>query len=90
MLDQGDQVVRSVGHHVGGWHFTGKDSRTQAVFNRATREQTGVLSLASAGRRPAGRALELFIATGVTHGDFRPTFRPALSLALYTKENCEG
>jgi hypothetical protein len=40
-------VVRSIGHHIGARHFTGKGSRTQAVFNPATGEQTAVLSLAS-------------------------------------------
>jgi len=40
-------MLRSIGHHVGGQQFAGKGSRTQPVFNPATGEQTGVLSLAS-------------------------------------------
>src|SRR5262249_3973591 len=41
------KMLRSIGHHVGGQQFAGKGSRTQSVFNPATGEQTGVLSLAS-------------------------------------------
>jgi hypothetical protein len=40
-------MLKSIGHHVGGRHLAGKGPRTQPVFNPATGEQTGVLSLAN-------------------------------------------
>ncbi|WP_409410901.1 CoA-acylating methylmalonate-semialdehyde dehydrogenase [Bradyrhizobium sp. sBnM-33] len=36
-----------MGHHIGGRHYAVQGSRTQPVFNPATGEQTGLLSLAS-------------------------------------------